>query len=512
MKLGMKLLLAPLLTALVAFTAGQVNALLLTREAAANVGTFHSGAEHYKTLTSVQDQLGQIHAGVYRTVTLIASLDEAKLKAHRADLAQQLEGVKRTLGGVAAGEDVGLGAPVSEAQTQIDKYLKLADSAIDLSSVDPNTGIAALQGADATFAALAKTVRGMAGRVDEHTAAATEASQQRSQRISLLLAAIGLLAAGAAVGASWAMQRKLVGELGRASAVANAVAAGDLSVDAHSDRRDEVGDLLRALDRMAHQLNDSVHTVFGSSQSIQTATAEIAGGNQDLRQRTVEAAGSLQQTAASMEQLTGTVRQTAESAQTAQQLAESASAAAAKGEDVVSQVVSTMDEIQASSRRIADIIGVIDGIAFQTNILALNAAVEAARAGDQGRGFAVVAGEVRNLAQRSAGAAREIKSLIEVSVDRVASGNQLVQSAGGTMQEIMASVQRVTDIIGEITAAASAQSSGLVQVNGAVTQLDRMTQENAAMVQHSAAAADRLKDQAAHLARVVQTFHLRAAA
>ncbi|HYP32621.1 MAG TPA: methyl-accepting chemotaxis protein, partial [Burkholderiaceae bacterium] len=245
-----------------------------------------------------------------------------------------------------------------------------------------------------------------------------------------------------------------------------------------------------------------------SSDSIATGSSEIASGNADLSQRTEAQAGNLQQTAASMEQLTGSVRANADTAGVANQLATEASAAAGRGGVAVNRVVETMNEIAASSRKIGDIIGVIDGIAFQTNILALNAAVEAARAGEQGRGFAVVAGEVRSLAQRSAEAAKEIKALIGASVDRVESGSRLVNDAGTTMTEIVASVQRVTDIIGEISAASTEQSQGIVEVKGAIGEVDQMTQQNAALVEQSAAAAESLKDQAARLAQVVSTFRL----
>jgi methyl-accepting chemotaxis protein len=241
---------------------------------------------------------------------------------------------------------------------------------------------------------------------------------------------------------------------------------------------------------------------------ISTASTQIATGNQDLSARTEQAASSLQQSAASMEQLTGTVRQSAESASQAAQLASSAAQVAQRGGQVVSEVVSTMDQINASSKKIADIIGVIDGIAFQTNILALNAAVEAARAGEQGRGFAVVASEVRSLAQRSAEAAREIKGLIGQSVDKVEAGSRLVQDAGSTMDEIVVSVKRVTDMISEISAASGEQSQGIGQVNVAVSQLDQMTQQNAALVEESAAAAESLKDQALRLSGIIGTFRL----
>ena len=266
--------------------------------------------------------------------------------------------------------------------------------------------------------------------------------------------------------------------------------------------------LALSLQRSLGRLNAAMLSVSRSTGNIQTASGEIASGSTDLSQRTEQTASSLQQTASAMAQLTGNVRQSAESAATANQLASSAVSAARRGGDVVKQVVANMDEISSSSKRIADIIGTIDGIAFQTNILALNAAVEAARAGEQGRGFAVVAGEVRSLAQRSAAAAREIKTLISASVERVASGSRLVQDAGSTMAEIVGGIQRVSDIIGEISAATAEQSKGIGSVNQAVTQLDGMTQQNAALVEQSAAAAESLRDQAGQLAVVIQAFRL----
>ena len=296
-----------------------------------------------------------------------------------------------------------------------------------------------------------------------------------------------------------------------AAKVAESIASGDLTRPIRVDGKDEAAQLLGALSQMQDALRRVVGQVADSSVSIRHASSEVASGNSDLSQRTEQAAGSLQQTASSMEQLTGTVRQSADSARQASRLASSAADVAQRGGQVVSKVVSTMDEINASSRKISDIIGTIDGIAFQTNILALNAAVEAARAGEQGRGFAVVAGEVRSLAQRSAEAAREIKGLIGASVEKVEVGSQLVGDAGRTMNEIVASVQRVSDIIGQISAAAAEQSAGIGQVNGAVTQLDGMTQPNAALVEQSAAAAEALREQAERLGTLVGTFRLQPA-
>jgi methyl-accepting chemotaxis protein len=297
--------------------------------------------------------------------------------------------------------------------------------------------------------------------------------------------------------------------LEQAVEVARAVAAGDLAVRVPvTEGRCEVSLLMGELEHMRGSLASLVSELRQASDSIGVSAGEVASGNVDLSQRTEQTASNLQQTASSIVQLTGTVKQSAESASQANQLATSAAAVAQRGGEVVSQVVSTMDEINASSRKIGDIIGTIDGIAFQTNILALNAAVEAARAGEQGRGFAVVAGEVRSLAQRSAEAAREIKALIGASVERVEAGTRLVQDAGGTMGEIVASVQRVSDIIAEISAAASEQSQGIGQVNSSVSQLDQMTQQNAALVEQSAAAAQSLREQAGKLVSVVSSFRL----
>ena len=306
----------------------------------------------------------------------------------------------------------------------------------------------------------------------------------------------------------WFLIKLIRQPLRDAITVAKTIASGDLSVRVATDRGDEFGEMMREIAHMQEQLVHVVSDVRRGTDNITAASSEIATGNQDLANRTEQTASNLEKTASSMEELTATVKQSADSARQANQLAGSAAQVAQRGGDVVSQVVTTMDDINASSRKISDIIGVIDGIAFQTNILALNAAVEAARAGEQGRGFAVVASEVRSLAGRSAEAAKEIKALINTSVEKVEGGSTLVAQAGQTMTEIVNSVRRVTDIMGEITTAATEQAEGIAQVNVAVNELDQMTQQNAALVEESAAAASSMKDQAQRLAQVVATFKL----
>jgi len=324
---------------------------------------------------------------------------------------------------------------------------------------------------------------------------------------NLVVAAAAVIAALMVAFSVW-----VAGQLRRRVALAQGMAEkvrdGDLTASFHDTARDEFSPLLAALRDMQSALGRVVNSVREGAEGVAAASAQIAQGNQDLSHRTEQQASALEETSASMEEMGSTASQNADNARAASQLAMNASSVAKQGGEVVSQVVSTMREIQHSSQKINDIIGVIDGIAFQTNILALNAAVEAARAGEQGRGFAVVAGEVRNLAQRSAEAAKEIKGLIGASVDKVDVGTRLVADAGQTMSEIVGSIQRVSDIVGEITAAAGEQSDGIGQVNVAVNQLDQMTQQNAALVEESAAAAQSLKDQAERLAQVVAVFRL----
>ena len=337
---------------------------------------------------------------------------------------------------------------------------------------------------------------------------AFEQSQSTFRNTRLVVMSLLGLAIAAGAFIAWLVTRSITVPIRTAVQVAETVANGDLRSNIVATGRDETAQLLAALGRMNDSLVGIVGDVRLASDSIATGTSEIATGNADLSQRTEEQASNLQQTAASMEQMTATVQKNADAAQQARQLSTTASEAASKGGEVVGQVVSTMAQISESSRKISDIIGVIDGIAFQTNILALNAAVEAARAGEQGRGFAVVAGEVRNLAQRSAEAAREIKSLISDSVEKVEAGSALVGHAGGAIDDIMLQVRRVNDLVGEISASSLEQNQGIGQIGDAVNQLDQVTQQNAALVEESAAAAESLKHQAARLAETVSKFRM----
>ncbi len=341
--------------------------------------------------------------------------------------------------------------------------------------------------------------------VARKTAADAQTAFESTRLTMIVLAVLSLALAGLI---AWWNTRSITRPMARALEVANTVAAGDLTSRIEVTTTDETGQLLQALKTMNESLVRTVVTVRSGTETIATASNEVAAGSLDLSARTEQQAGSLEETASSMEELTSTVKQNADNARQANVLAEAASQVAERGGRVIGEVVGTMDQINSSAGKIADIIGVIDGIAFQTNILALNAAVEAARAGEQGRGFAVVASEVRNLAQRSAAAAREIKGLIGDSTQAVHEGSKLVGEAGATMQEIVESVRRVTDIMSEISAASVEQTAGIEQINEAIAQMDQVTQQNAALVEEAAAASASMQEQAANLACAVSVFQV----
>ena len=396
------------------------------------------------------------------------------------------------------------GKKVLEAFPQAEAFLTTLASAPDGYARRAFATLGSTQ--DDKWAVMRKTKAGTGWLVAEVSEREAMAQYWLNMEIIWALLALTTLLLGA--GLFFLIRRTVSQPLSELTGAVTSVAQGDLTQVFQTQRRDEIGVLIVEVEGMRQRYLQALSQVRASVDSISTASSEIAAGNQDLSVRTEQTASNLQRTASSMEHLTATVQQSAEASRQANQLAASAAEVAARGGTVVGEVVTTMNDINQSSRKIADIIGVIDGIAFQTNILALNAAVEAARAGEQGRGFAVVASEVRSLAQRSAEAAREIKTLIGASVEKVESGSRLVQNAGLTMNEIVGSVKRVSDIIGDITAAAAEQSDGIGEVNTAINQLDQMTQQNAALVEESAAAAESLREQAQRLADAVAVFKL----
>jgi methyl-accepting chemotaxis protein len=505
MKIRSKVLLAPSV-AIVMLVVTAAFAVVMTWQLKSQITAFHSGAlKQYESSLTARGRLNEAHALAYRTLTWSANLSKDELATARkktaeviADAASQL-GVDLKTAPATAGDVL---------QADIQKFAKTLDRAMELSAVEVGDGIALMRDADKLAIRLGEAadqrVR-QANAVADGLHDSAEASFTALVWTVLSVLMLGLIVSCAA--ALW-FARSLLGSIARANATATRLAVGDLSVDVKRHSDDEMGDLLESLDRSVQSFRNALRVVHASSNSIHTASSEVSMGNNDLSVRTEQQSSNLQQTAASMEQLTSTVQMSASHAQEAHALAGTATKVAERGGAAVGEVVSTMQQIQASSQKIAEITGVIDTIAFQTNILALNAAVEAARAGEQGSGFAVVAGEVRSLAQRSAQAAREIKSLIGESVERVSAGTRLVDDAGQTMNEIVSQVKRVSTLIGEIAGAAHEQSAGIGQVNMAVAQLDQMTQQNAALVEQSAAASESLKDQATTLADAVSAFKL----
>jgi methyl-accepting chemotaxis protein len=423
--------------------------------------------------------------------------------AHLRHMGTTVEKVKQLTTQLPEGPAKVTAKKLEESLLTADASYRKAFAAFQAANNDPVAGDQAARGVDRAAQTLLKELDQQLDELEIEIAEGAIANAHRSSKIAYglmtLVTAVGL------AGGFW-LSKQIVRPLEDAVQVADKVAGGDLSNTIDVKGQDEIGDLLRSLNAMQTNLATLVNKVRQGSESVATASAEIAQGNNDLSGRTEQQASSLEETAASMEELSAQVKQNADSARQANQLAMSASTVATQGGEVVGQVVETMKGINDSSRRISDIISVIDGIAFQTNILALNAAVEAARAGEQGRGFAVVASEVRSLAGRSADAAKEIKSLINASVERVEQGTTLVDQAGVTMAEVVGSIKRVTDIMGEISAASNEQAAGVTQVGEAVTHMDQATQQNAALVEEMAAAASSLKSQAQELVQVVSTF------
>ncbi|MYM88693.1 methyl-accepting chemotaxis protein [Rugamonas sp. FT82W] len=511
MKLATKLGLA--FTLVLALTAG-VDLLAIVKLAQVNHTSTELSSRWMPAMRAVQDIKAQIARVRTREFQYIISRDPAEMDKYDKVIANDLADLgkmqDRYVKLISAPEEKALYA---DFQSMWERYM-VEDGKIRAASRrdDDETAKQLIRGeSNKLIVALRGQIDKLVQLYGDGGVAAAERGDElyasaRFWIITLLIGSVALGALCAALITNWLVKR-LGGEPDYAVAIAGKIAGGDLSVDIRT-RGGDRDSLLFAMKSMRDSLADLVGQVRAGTETIASASQQIASGNVDLSARTEQQAASLEETAASMEELTSTVKQNAASASEANELALGASSVARQGGAVVSQVVQTMGAINQSSRKIVDIIGVIDGIAFQTNILALNAAVEAARAGEQGRGFAVVATEVRNLAQRSAAAAKEIKELISDSVDQVENGSKLVEEAGATMEEVVVSVRRVTDIMGEISSAGREQHAGIEQVNGAIAGMDAVTQQNAALVEEATAASQSLQDQAMTLSRLVSVFQL----
>ncbi|GGY74511.1 methyl-accepting chemotaxis protein [Pseudoduganella plicata] len=505
---GLVLLLLVIVTALGMHRVGQIDTILTNLSEVNAVKQRHA-----------LDFRGSVHDRAISLRDVVLASDAATVKRHLGELFSLADKYRRAatpldalLAGradtVAAERSAVAGIKAAEAKT-----LPLIAAVVALRQSDKLPEATALlhQQAAPAFAAWLAAINRLIELEEQDSVAQAGIARAVAHDFSVLMLSVGLVAIALGVAAAWGIGRSLTRQLGGepayASSIVAAIAAGNLAVRIET-RPGDTSSLLFAMRGMRDSLVNIVTKVRNGTETIATASREIAAGNHDLSRRTETQAGNIEQTASSMEELTSTVKQNSDHARQANQLALSASAVATRGGAVVAEVVQTMASINESSKKIVDIIGVIDGIAFQTNILALNAAVEAARAGEQGRGFAVVATEVRSLAQRSAGAAREIKALIDDSVERVDAGAKLVDQAGATMAEIVDSVRRVTDIMGEISTASIEQTAGIEQVNSAVVEMDQVVQQNAALVEQAAAAASSLQEEAGNLAQVVAVFKL----
>ncbi|WP_226444783.1 methyl-accepting chemotaxis protein [Acidovorax radicis] len=507
MKLSLKLPLTFTVSLLLLFAAALFGISRLNQALDTYETTVAQSFEHERMAASMLNNF-KVQVQEWKNV-LLRGKDPAQLTRYWAAFEKQEQAIKdeaqKLIAALPAGEGRERVQQFAQAHERMGAAYRKGFEAFKAADHDPHAGDKAVEGMDREPSQLLDQAGDLIAKASSAVAERAAASAQRATTISLV---VMLVVCALGIVGAIAFSRTVVNPLDNAVRVSQAVASGDLTVARQVQGKDEIALLLNALHDMQISLSQVVSNVRNNADSVAAASTEIAQGNNDLSARTEQQASALEETSASMEELSSTVQANAENARTANQLAVNASTVAVHGGDVVAEVVTTMKGINDSSNKIADIISVIDGIAFQTNILALNAAVEAARAGEQGRGFAVVAGEVRNLAVRSAEAAKEIKALITASVERVEQGTALVDKAGATMNEVVSAIRRVTDIVGEISAASSEQSAGVAQVGDAITEMDQATQQNAALVEQSAAAADSLKVQAQQLVQAVAVFRL----
>ncbi|MBJ7313410.1 MCP four helix bundle domain-containing protein, partial [Rugamonas sp. CCM 8940] len=513
LRIGPKLLLAPCLVLLLLVLTAGCAYYGMVRQNASLENLVQVRAARLKTAADVGGEAKHAHANIYQLLAWVTSafaqprVDALvrQIKARHADIEQQLAGLARV-----AGPDER--KIVEAAATALTAYHKAVLDTIEMASMDQSIATNSMTKAEKQFVVLNEELARLAALEKLLSERAHAEAKAEFHALGLTMAGAVLLSVLLSMVVTMRVRGTMLGDIRAIAESVQGLAAGRLTPGRRAVGRDEIADTSRSLDQAIGKLNATLCSVQQAVQGIDTAAHEIASGNLDLSSRTELQAGSLQQTASAMDNLTAAVRGNADHARQACQLAASASELAGRGGQAVGQAVLTMDSIRASSRKIVEIIGVIDGISFQTNILALNAAVEAARAGEQGRGFAVVASEVRTLAQRSAAAAKEIKTLIAASVSTIDSGSASVHQAGERMGEIVASVQQVNDIIGRISAASAEQAEGIAAVNSAVNQIDDVTQQNAALVEQAAAAAGSLQEQAAQLSGAVAVFQVEPAA